>query len=60
MKQEGSKSLKYGNSNSLHALEKKQLGKIMILLGLVPSPVVFIAVSSRAPVWAWINGKSGK
>lgn len=51
----------YGNSNGLHALEEKQLGKIIILLGLIPSPVcISCAVSGRAPVWAWIDGKSGK
>lgn len=61
VKQEGTKSLKYRNSNGLNALEEEQLGKIMILLGLVPSSVcISSAVSARVPVWACINGKSGK
>lgn len=52
---------KYGNSNGLHALEEEQLGKIIILLGHVPSPVcISCTVSTRAPVWAWIDRKSGK
>lgn len=61
MKQEGTESLKYGNSNGLNALEEEQLGKIMILLGFIRSPVcISCTISARVPVWACIDRKSGK